>query len=203
MNALGWGLGLTLGLTMAYSDWMWSWIPASLVVPEIVLYAAGGFATGIVVGLGQWLGWGDRQIDLARWLVLSGVGGVLAYLAAYGTFPILRVLDFGMGFDIPPLPGQFNFIGYMLGGPLSGLVVGVSISLLQSRDLAQKIPPLKWIAISALAATMGFLFGTFISLPAESLLIVASVVGLVSGFVSGFVWAIWVPKQPRAPAGQE
>jgi len=194
MNVFGWGLGLTLGLTITYS-WPMKWIPTSHITSVILALSAGGSVSGLLIGLGQWLGWRGQHIRLTSWLAFSAVGSVLAYFATFFTFPLLVTVDFGMGFNIPRLPGQglIFSLGNLLGGPFTGLLVGFLISLFQSRALKQGMSPLRWIGISTLAAAIGFLVGNFISWMIPSLLIVASLTGLVIGLVSGMILPVLIP----------
>jgi len=196
-NTLGWGVGLSLGLILMNDNRLWAWDPTAAVGLGLALLA-GGVATGLVVGTAQWIGWHNPAIRLASWLASSAAGGVLVYFVTQFTFPLLRTVDFDMGFTIPVLGVQqpdFS-LGNVLGGPLTGLVVGLLMGLAQSTSLSKQMSSLRWIGINTLAAALGFLGGSLVSwMMIPNLFICASITGLVYGIVSGMLLSGRTPAQ--------
>lgn len=187
-NTLGWGVGLSLGLILMSDHRLWAWAPTTAIGLSLALLA-GGIATGLGVGAAQWLGWRNPAIRLASWLMSSVAGGVLVYFVTQFTFPLLRAVDFGMGFVVPLLGDWvgFSVLGNVLGGPLTGLVVGLLMGLAQTTSLNKQMSLLRWIGVSTLAAALGFLVGYVMSWMIPSLFICASLTGLVYGIVSGML----------------
>jgi len=196
-NTLGWGVGLSLGLILMNANRLWAWAPTAAVGLGLALLA-GGVATGLVVGAAQWIGWHNPAIRLAGWLASSIVGGVLVYFITSSTFPLLRTVDFGMGFVVPLL-GEFTgvsfLVGNVLGGPLTGILVGLLMALAQSTSLSKQMSSLRWIGISTLAAALGFLVGNLVSRMIPSLFICAGITGLAYGIVSGMLLSDRTPAQ--------
>lgn len=202
-NTLGWGVSLSLGLILTFDNRLWAWVPTTTIGLSLALLA-GGVATGLGVGAAQWIGWRNPAIPLAGWLTSSTVGGVLVYFVTQFTFPLLRTVDFDMGFVIPLLGESVDFsLGNVLGGPLTGLLVGLLMGLAQSTSLNKQISSLRWIGISTLAAALSFLVGNLVSWIIPSLLICASITGLVYGIVSGMLLPTLTPARliPGRPGG--
>ena len=196
-NTLGWGVGLSLGLILMSDHRLWAWAPTTTIGLSLALLA-GGIATGLGVGAAQWIGWRNPSIRLAGWLASSTAGGVLMYFVTSSTFPLLRTVDFDMGFVVPLLGERVGFsflFGNVLGGPLTGLVVGLLMGLAQSTSLNKQMSSLRWIGISTLAAALGFLVGNLVSWMIPSLFICASITGLVYGIVSGMLLSGRTPAQ--------
>lgn len=194
-NALGWGVGLLLGLILMNDNRLWAWASTTAVGLSLALIA-GGVATGLGVGAAQWVGWRQPAIPLAGWLASSTAGGVLMYFVTSSTFPLLRTVDFDMGFIVPLLGERVGFsFGNVLGGPLTGLVVGLLMGLAQSTSLNKQMSSLCWIGISTLATALGFLVGNLVSWMIPSLFICASITGLVYGIVSGMLLSSRTPAR--------
>jgi len=199
-NTLGWGVGLSLGLILMHDNRLWAWAPTTAIWQALALLA-GGIATGLVVGAAQWIGWRNPAIGLAGWLASSTAGGVLVYFITSSTFPLLRTVDFSLGFVVPLL-GEWTGVSFLvsnvLGGPLTGILVGLLMALAQSPSLNKQISSLRWIGISTLAAALGFLVGNLASWKIPSLFLCAGLSGLVYGMVSGILLSIRTPARENS-----
>ncbi len=194
-NTLGWGVGLSLGLILMFDNRLWAWAPTTAIGLSLALLA-GGVATGLGVGATQWIAWRNPASRLASWLASSTAGGALVYFVTWFTFPLLRTVDFDMGFVVPLLGVWPDFsLGHVLGGPLTGLLVGLLMGLAQSTSLNKQMSSLRWIGISTLAGALGFLVGNLVSWMIPSLFICASITGLVYGIVSGMLLSGWTPAR--------
>jgi len=199
-TAAGWTLGLTLGLAFGevlgrYANvWLYDQ------VGDIGSFVRDIF-TGLLIGVG--VGIFQRPViahlypNFHPWPLKSAAQAALGFFIArlLGSPVVTDVQSgplFSLGFYLPPtwLPTSVGLAHYSLGGPVAGLLFGISVALCQPPFVsAQARSWPRWILFKSLPAIIGITIGTISGLVGFDLLIVGITTAISFAVVDAWVFS--------------
>jgi uncharacterized integral membrane protein len=159
-SGLGVVLGLFVGLNVA-----WIWSASVLDTSEaLVAHLVSGGVVGLAVGIAQWLVLRRHVVRTRGWILVSTMGMSLGFVvSALLGFPVLRDMDFSMGFELPSWETGAAF-SFALGGPVVGGLIGVGVGIGQRLILRRKVLRARWwMLASTIGLSLGWATGSFFS----------------------------------------
>jgi len=188
-TAVGWFAGLALGLSVGEVLGRYGNVLLDETVGPIgssIRDLFAGISVGALSGVFQWPAARRFHRSFQRWPLKSVSLVSIGFIIARGlSFPIVQDAEYGFlfsfGFDLPPrwLPISVGLANHTLGGPVAGVIVGVTMAILQPLLVHARVQNWKrWLVVKSVPAMVAISLGTIPSLLGFDLLVIALVTGL-------------------------